>query len=205
MQSAWIADSMTRDVGTLPSTDVFCFRGFTVQSLLSTVKSFPSMVQGYRVIVIHIGTNNFGSKSEWFRWLEYKKGKISGQVLDQVLASSAVVNQDRQVFGECYLELVQFVRSLNPEAWILLSSILPRLWDHDRRDEARRSFNVVPQSFTRFPGVVYVKSFHVFFNGKELKKHYFMDDGLHLSPDGTNAFRSYICAKINRALLGHLH
>ena len=45
------------------------------------------------------------------------------------------------VFRDTFAEIINFIKASNPQARILLSALLPRKWDHERRNLIRISYN----------------------------------------------------------------
>lgn len=70
-----------------------------------------------------------------------------------------------------------------------LFRVIPRPWDHSRRDAVRREFNQTMECFTgsKFSRVLFLDVFH----------------GLHLSEAGTKAIRSFFRDKVFKAVNGY--
>ena len=139
--------------------------------------------------MLHLGTNHFSRKEEWFLFLKMQNNKISRSeynirlsAMNPPLAIGEVVD-----FRNQYKELIELVKS-HCSATILVSSIIPRPWDHDRRDSVRRSYNKILEEFQSIPNVHYITSYKTFFQNNNLKENLFLSDGLHLNENGINLF-----------------
>lgn len=191
------------------STSIFCYRGATVQSIYHKVRSLNFSNVHYKCIILHVGTNNFGSKNEWFKYRSMKKGELSQEQYVQFLSlnNPSSMLMDGVEFGECYAKLLDYVRSCFPSAWIMCSSVIPRIWDHFRRDELRTEMNqlILQTCQGHSYRVIYLETYRFFFESLSagvLKEHYFCEDGLHLSKHGTRALRTFFLDKICKVVKG---
>ena len=187
----------------MSSTEVVTMRGATPKKALEHIRRFPSTVKNYKVIILHFGTNCLSDKDEWGLYLKRMNSLISESDYDTKIARMnpplSIVEPDS--FREAYQTLIGEIKTLNPDAKILISSIIPRLWDYERRDLVRRSFNEILRSFSTQQLTYFIPSYKPFFDKKQnLKRELFSWDGLHLSQKGTVVLRSYFCDRIDKAL-----
>ena len=115
------------------------------------------------MIFLHIGTTWLSTKDEWSLYLRLVNERIN---LDEYNAALAELNPPPAVgpaieFRDQYQKVIEHIRSSNREAIILVSSIIPRPWDHPRRDLVRMSYNRLLQQFTK--GDLFYKIFQTFF------------------------------------------
>ena len=108
-------------------------------------------------------------------------------------------------FKETYQSLIAAIREINNDAKIIVSAIIPRLWDHNRRHLVRNSYNSILHSLTSPKDVFYAPSFRPFFDkNQNLREELFDWDGLHLNQKGAVVLRTYLCDRIDKALKGTL-
>ena len=186
----------------MANTRVITQRGGTPEKAINYVKSKPYKVQGYKVIVLHVGTNWMSKKEEWALYLKKVNGFLSEREYQkelEILNPPPAIG-DANRFRKIYQELIDLIKALNQDVIILVSSILPRLWDHDRRHHIRATYNRMLKHFNGQPNVFYIPSDRPFFNKSgELRPELFDYDGLHLSNKGAVILRTFICEKIDKA------
>ena len=199
-----LADSITKDLYDICHTDIITKKGADVTRMHSYVAQNPQVVQGYNVITLHIGTNWLSKKEEWFLYLDYVNNQINQNIfllnLSQLDLKPAIGQADQ--FQKDFLNLINTIQYLNSKATILISSILPRKWDFDRRDLVRQSYNSILQNFNKLNSVYYIKTSKPFFYAinHELRSDLFNADGLHLNDGGSRVLRTILCDKIAKAL-----
>ena len=97
------------------------------------------------------------------------------------------------------------IKGINKEVVILISAIIPRTWDHDRRHLVRKSYNQILKKFGSEEKGFFIPSYKPFYDkSKSLKKELFDWDGLHLSDKRAVVLRTFFCEKIDKALKGLL-
>ena len=166
------------------------------------------MLRNYRVVVLHVGTNHFSKKSEWFLYTKYVNGRFSKQTYDQKIRE---INPPPALgtaitFRENYQSLIDLVKS-HTEAKILISAVIPRLWDQDRRHIVRKIYNEILRKMANVNNVnVYFSAtYRPFFDkNRNLRADLYNKDGLHLSDKGTTVFTTYLCDRIRRCVRGEL-
>ena len=80
-----ISDSITRDFPTSTKYDLITIRGATISKVLDHITENRYCVKGYKIIVLHVGTNHFSSKKEWSCYLQLAHNKISKATYDQTI------------------------------------------------------------------------------------------------------------------------
>ena len=202
---------MAKDIanyeGPLGRIKVLCFRGATVKSLFERIGTLNLDSLTLKCFVVHVGTNDIGGSAEWRKYLQMVNGRITSAEYDSFLALNNPHDMDIDRFATYYVKLIDYVRQKLPDVWIFCSPVIPRPWDHSRRDGERRFLNLEIQAIAASYQyrVIYLDSYRMFFKDlKEntLKTWYFKDDGLHLSLHGTKALRSFWFDKINKIMKG---
>ena len=126
-------------------TNVITRRGGTPQKAIEYIKKYPRSIINYRVIILHVGTNWLSQKDEWGLYLKLIKGHYSKEEYDSKIASlnppPAIASAN--TFRDTYQELINLITDINKEAVVLISAIIPRAWDHDRRHLVRKSYNQI--------------------------------------------------------------
>ena len=175
--------------------------------MLSYLKENPSTVHHYQVIVIHVGTNWLSTKIEFGLYLQFINDIITKESYEQQITSlnPAPANGPATVFKDTIKEIIHLIKSQNQLAKILVSAIIPRSWDHDRRNLVRISYNNLLKNLAREENSYFIETYSPFFDGnKNLKSQLFSYDGLHLSPAGSWVLKTFLCDKIARALKNKL-
>ena len=102
-------------------------------------------------------------------------------------------------FRDQYTRLIYFVKTVNCQSTILISSIIPRPWDHDRRHLVRISYNNILKKLSNPPAKIFFITSY-----KPFLKTLYKRDGIHLSRLGSAVLRSLFCEKIDKAKNGLL-
>ena len=202
-----IADSITKEVGDFALARVLSYSGCTVQRLLDKVERGLIMLEGFKCIIIHIGTNNFGSVVEWRKYKEMKHGKITVVEYEKFLDLDNPLDCNLQLdrFMESYSKLIVCIRERFPDVWIFCSAIIPRPWDHTRRDGMRRVFNDEIAKLCKGRRLLYLKTFLMFYSDLSknvLKEWYYGTDGLHVSQFGAKALRAFFRDEVHKVVNG---
>ena len=174
---------------------------------LNILRNVPSSIVNYRVIILHVGTNWLSQKDEWGLYLKLIKGHYSKEEYDSKIASlnPPPAIGSANAFRDTYQELINLITDINKEAVVLISAIIPRAWDHDRRHLVRKSYNQILKKLCSQDKIFFIPSYKPFFDkSKSLKKELFDWDGLHLSDKGAVVLRTFFCDKIDKALKGLL-
>ena len=199
-----ISDSLTRDFPISMKYDLITIRGATTNKIYKYITEHRHCLQGYKILVLHVGTNHFSSKEEWSWYLRFVQNKISREEYNQAICSMnpPPANSRAVTFRDEYCRLLDLVK---PEvSKVLVSAIIPRLWDHDRRDLVRRSYNRILEQLEDFENVYFIPSFKPFFRQDHFRQELFHNDGLHLNELGSKVLCTYICDRVCRAIRGEL-
>ena len=202
---------MTRGFQNLKDTDVWAHGGFTVVDILQAYQGKMDIFDNYDVILLHVGTNSFGDKEEYFHYVDFTMNKISHAEYDAYLSNTAryLPDVDYEQFEYYYSALVALVQAANSRCYILCSAILPRPWDFRRRNRVRCELNHIIQRVADRNSCIYLASDRVFFKDKnfctKIKRHYFGKKGLHLSDVGSFAFQTYVSDKLRKAIQGSIY
>lgn len=205
-----VSESMAARMRPTQQSHVQAFSGSGTSQLLDTLADSPELLHNYGVIVLHVGTNNFGSKAEWKKFLAYQRGEMSTPEFESYLilqnCSAVVSSGELDSFWRDVNSLIGLMRMVNPSCIILLSAVIPRPWDHTLRFETVKLFNSVLQSFNKKADrIFYIPTCRPFINrDQSAKVDYFWWDGLHLSRKGLNVFKSFIFEKVDKAIRGFL-
>ena len=200
-----MTDSIGKDFPTWKNIEVVALRGATVPKATLYLRKNSHVLKNKEIILLHLGTNHFSTKEEWLLFLKQQRQQISAHEYNLELSR---LNPPPAIglaadFRDQYVDLIKFVKSQS-NAKILISSILPRQWDHDRRDPVRRSYNRILEKFSSLENVFYIASYKPFFQGSVLKENLFQADGLHLNEIGTKVLSSFMCDRIARSKRGEL-
>lgn len=197
---------MAKDFPNFRNKDVVAIRGATISKMIDYVNKNQQTLAQYKIIVLHVGTNHFSDKTEWFLYKDYANGKVSKETfnfkLGQLNPPPALGTASQ--FKESYQRLISLIIE-NTSAKLLLSAILPRFWDQDRRHLVRKIYNEIIKKMEDKNRVFFITSYRPFFNqNRNLRSELFQKDGLHLNSLGTSVFSAYICDRIQRCIRGEL-
>ena len=157
---------------------------------------------------MHVGTTWLSAKEEWIMYLKLVNGQITkteyNKILQQMNPPPAV--GPAVEFRDHYAKLIAFIKSVNPDVMILVSAIIPRPWDHERRNLVRICYNNLLKKFNSPSEKIYfIPTFKPFFEkSKKLKQSLYNFNGIHLSKLGSVVLRSFFCEKIDKAKKGFL-
>ena len=65
---------MTKDFPDFKNKEVVTISGATVPEIIEYVEERGRILMNYRVVVLHVGTNHFSHKTEWFLCKKYVNG-----------------------------------------------------------------------------------------------------------------------------------
>ena len=158
---------MRADVNTVP--------GANPKKIMKFLREHPRVLHKYHVIVVHIGTTWLSAWSEWALYLRQVNGQISREEYDQALAKldPPPAIGKAETFRDQYQEILSYIKAENSKAIILVSAIIPRPWDHQRRNLVRKCYNNLLQKFSDpMQKIFFIKTFKPFFGkGQILKKN----------------------------------
>ena len=184
-----ISDSLTRTLNPIGYIDVLTRPGATPQKLLHFLEQNPKLLHNYKIVVLHVGTTWLSTKNERLLYLRLVNGHIDRKEYNEALSSMNPPPAIGQaiVFRDQYKNLIDFIKTVNPETIILVSAIIPRPWDHGRRNLVRKSYNNLLQKFNSNSNNVYfIPTYKLFFDkSKNLKQDLFNGDGIHLAERGS--------------------
>ena len=195
-------DSMGKDIGVLKDTRVICQRGATPLSMLTFIRLNRDIFSSPKIILLHVGTNYFGSKTEWSLFQNFKKGRISEPEYERQLKMLNPLPAARTPsdFQKTFEDIIQEIRSINTVAQIIISGIIPRPYDYHRRKSDIEAYNLILHTFNSQHLIYYIPTFKPFLsNSLEIKEELFQEDVLHLSNRGSIVLRSFVCDKLNKA------
>ena len=101
-----------------------------------------------------------------------------------------------------YLELLHTISSLNPEATVLMTSIIPRPFDFDYNKQYLKELNhkigelinIKPSKYT------YLNTAKQFIKCGEIKENMFIEDKIHLSPVGNKILTDMLNRRIGQII-----
>ena len=73
--SAILADSLTKGFFEMDRTAVITRWGGTPQKLIQFLKENPASIAGYKIIIVHTGTNWLSGKEEWGFYIKLVNSK----------------------------------------------------------------------------------------------------------------------------------
>ena len=193
---------MGKDIGDIKSTTSICCRGATPESLLAYVQENRGLFPQKKIILIHVGTNYLGSKYEWLLYQNFRNGKLSHaayenqlRALNPLPASGTALS-----FQRTFEQIITEIRKENKFAKIIISGIIPRVWDYDRQQLVLESYNNILRKFNSCNFVYFIPTHKPFLtNTASVKQDLFQKDGLHLANSGSRVLRSFICDKLDKA------
>ena len=116
-----------------------------------------------------------------------------------------ITNGPALEFKDTFQQILDLIKSINPQAKILISAIIPRKWEHDHRHLVRISDNNILKKLADGKHIFFVQTYSPFFDkNKNLKMDLFSYDGLHLSKSGSSVLHTFLCDKIDRAIKNKL-
>ena len=121
-----LTDSVGRDLPDyMPNQDcqIIALSGFTINRLKSFVSENPHLIESRKFILLHIGTNDVGSKANFNGYMRFKLRKSSRP-------PSYTYTITVSEFPAMYQELIKSILSINPFVGILFSSIIFRPYDY---------------------------------------------------------------------------
>ena len=103
-------------------------------------------------------------------------------------------------FEWTFQKMINEIRQCNNHSQIIISAIIPRVWDDDRRRPELELYNGILKKFNSQSNVYHIPTHKPFLKASgAIKANLFLEDGLHLSESGYVVLRSYFCDKLNKA------
>jgi len=158
MRKLLLADSIPKHVGPLAGVKLCILRGAYIEDFTAGITSGEISVKEYDAVLIHVGTNNIARD-----------------------------NCAQMLLGEMG-SLLGAIRWQRAEIQIVVSGIIPRLFDQSITEQTVKSVNKLLSKVTRDRSVIFLRSFSPFCSAREqtgLKTWLFSRDGLHLSNKGS--------------------
>ena len=85
--SVILADSLTKGFFEMDRTVVITRQGGTPQKLIQFLKENPRSISGYKIIIVHIGTNWLSGKEEWGFYIKLVNSVITKEIYEAKLKS----------------------------------------------------------------------------------------------------------------------
>ncbi len=193
-----LTDSVGRDLPSyMPNQDcqVISLSGFTVDRLNMFVNDYPQLIESRKVILLHIGTNDVGSKANFNSFMSFKLHKSSKP-------PSYSYDITTSKFNFMYRELIISIISINSSAHILFSPIIFRPYDYSASRELimqiNREIKLISSKGSRYDYLYTWKSFWDKVDKVPKEKCFLERDQLHLSEEGTQILRDFFCGAISR-------
>jgi len=176
-----LSDSMLRGVrvGYADDTDQITRGGAVIRDLSTSIYyrdgqfgSRSIKVEGYRFIVIHVGTNDLSN------------GRLVSEVSLDIK------------------DLIELIRQSNQDAVLLVSGVLYRPKDDRTTFRKVNGVNVaIKRVCDRYRSVLFLRSQSQFKSGSMLLTQLYDNGGLHLNQEGRARFGSYLRARLTRGCL----
>lgn len=188
---------MVKGFNNLRKSDVICRRGSDPAKMLKYIQlNMHILKRRYKVIVLHIGTNYFGSRNEWGKYLQFVNDQCSFAEYTEYIDSINATPAKGSVYTfkntiKLIIDLIKF----HTNALIVISGIIPRPWDHERRANILRVYNDTLKGL-QDRRVVFIDTPKLFFLDDELATRFFDWDGLHLNVEGHKLLQSFFGEKI---------
>ena len=103
-------------------------------------------------------------------------------------------------FQQTFERIITEIRKENKFAKIIISGIIPRVWDYDRQKLVLESYNNILRKFNSLNFVYFIQTHKPFLtNTASIKQELFQKDGLHHANSRSRVLRSFICDKLDKA------
>jgi len=153
-----LADSICKYVGDLPGVEQKIIRGAYFETFAEKINDGEIVLSGIDAILIHIGTNNMA--------LNFEPQSVLAQL------------------GS----LIRAIHRQSVTAHVIVSGILPRLFDLKVSERPVKEYNKMLARVCRDHRLMMIRSYNAFISGKEprgVKEWLYARDGLHLSDRGS--------------------
>ena len=158
-RSLIIADSMVKGFHELRKTDVIMRRGADPLRMLKYLEDNTHLLKmQYKIVILHIGTNYFSTKEEWGQYLNFINDQCTFEDYNDYLYYHAPnpAKGSANNFKVIILRIINLINSYT-NALILISGIIPRPWDNDRRGNIIATYNRMLRSIQN-PYVLYINT-----------------------------------------------
>ena len=181
-----LMDSLGVNLKHVYKADIIAKRGCSIEGLTSYMNEIN--INQYTCVIIIIGTNDLTDRKVWN---DFKKNKWNSKYKLKPHSTT-----DIEILKVRYTSLTDLIKSKNPDINIELSPIIPRLFDYNVNLAYLKSVNNMIKEFSRIHNYYHdrtlITSFLKF--GKPDEKLYH-NDGLHLSPQGTDKLSTILRLK----------
>ena len=202
-----ITDSMAGNLGQIREGTVKVMRGANPYSVLEFLQETPGLLNKVEVVLIHVETNYIGGKEEWKLYKNYQNNYISKYQYEKALhhLNPPPASGPAICFVEIFQQIIDFIKAQNENAKVLVSGIIPRIWDFARRRSIVAIYNNLLRKFNDQKSVYFIPTHKPYLNqNSEPKSELFCWDGLHLSDKGSIVLRSFFSSKLDKAKKGVL-
>jgi len=167
-----VGDSIARNVPDLRGFENQAKGGETTRSLQMRIANGHIKVGGFRVIVIHVGTNDIAN------------GKTAEDI----------------VFY--YDNLIQAIRRQNQTATLVVSAIIPRwLDDGHTKPVIAKANQLLQRNADRKWACLFLRSDKLFRFSGMVRKEFYQQDTLHLNVLGSKRLRDFVATQTSREQL----
>ena len=177
----------------LRKTDVVMRRGADPLRMLKYLQVNTYLFKRkYKVILLHIGTNHFSTKEEWGQYLNLVNDQCTWEEYNNFLSyfSPNPAKGSANAFKEIFGRIINLINR-HTNALILISGIIPRPWDDDRRGAIIATYNKMLRSLND-RNVFYINTPNLFLTtDHQIISRLFSWDGLHLNVEGHKQLQSY--------------
>ena len=153
-------------------TDCEAFPGCTIKNLTRKLRDNEVMIKDFKCITLIIGTCDISNSQVWKTCLN--TGTLPPHIpksIDEIILN--------------YRSLLNVIQHLNPQATIVICSIIPRPFDHvENRQYLKNLNNQLNLLSQSFPKCKYLNISKKFLKSGEIIDSYFIKDKIHLSPAG---------------------
>ena len=193
-----LTDSVGRD---LPAQllnqdcDVLALPGFTIQRLEHFISMNPDMIKSRKSVLVHIGTNDIGSKQNFNVFMDFQLGKTH-------MPPHYVYDVSIPKIVDSYKDLIITILAINPFIQIILSSIIFRPFDYSTSKDFIILMNrEIKKLSAKSESIRYLYTWKGFLD-KHVKvpktKCFSVRDQLHLSDEGTQILRDWFSGALSK-------
>ena len=170
-------------------TECEFFKGCKVKNLTKKLRDRYIKISEYKCIALIIGTCDISGKEVWISSL--RNGEVpkhNPKPITQIVAD--------------YSELLQTISYLNSEATILITSIIPRVFDFDYNRQYLKELNNKIEELTKINPDKYkfLNTAKKFIHCGEIKEDLFLTDQIHLSPAGNKLLTDMLNGRIGQII-----
>ena len=185
-----IVDSIGKHFRHLTKAVTSVHPGITISNLVHKIKDLN--LKNYKSALLLVGTNDLTPKATW-QW--YKEKQRHGE--PRIIRLPPHSTTPSSIIQDKYRTLILEIRKHNPNICLLVSAILPRVFDFSQNKDYLIEVNKkIEQLCLEFQSCSYLCSYKPLMkNGKPIDKYYSWD-GLHLTPEGSKV--------LQRFFMGHM-